>query len=150
MLKKVLLSGAVVVAFVAYSVHQRHGDSPTAALPVSPRQSSGSSSNTGTAPSTTPAVTYKDGSYTGSSENAFYGYIQVKATVQGGKLTAVQFLQYPNDQQNSIQINDQAMPLLQREAISAQSSAVDIISGATDTSQAFQKSLGSALAQAKS
>ena len=46
-------------------------------------------------------------------------------------------------------INGQAMPMLTSEAVQVQSANVDIVSGATFTSQAFQQSLGSALAQAK-
>ncbi len=41
------------------------------------------------------------------------------------------------------------MPMLQTEAIQAQSANVSGVSGATDTSAAFVQSLGSALAQAK-
>ncbi len=92
---------------------------------------------------------YKDGQYTGDSADAFYGFIQVKAVISGGKITDVQFLQYPNDRSNSIFINKQAMPYLKQEAVAAQSSQVDIISGATDTSMAFIQSLASALSQAK-
>jgi uncharacterized protein with FMN-binding domain len=46
-------------------------------------------------------------------------------------------------------INKEAMPYLKQEAIAAQSTNVDIVSGATDSSMAFQESLGSALALAK-
>jgi len=73
----------------------------------------------------------------------------VQAVVQNGQLTAVRFLQYPNDRRTSQEINQQAMPLLQQEAIAAQSGQVDIVTGATDSSQAFQLSLTSALAQAR-
>lgn len=108
-------------------------------------------------PSPTPAPTpalqpqgqYKDGQYIGSSADAFYGFVQVKAIISGGKITDVQFLSYPSDRQNSIQINSQAMPYLTQEAIAAQSANVNIVSGATDTSQAFIQSLASALTQAK-
>lgn len=75
--------------------------------------------------------------------------VQVKATIQNGKIVAVDFLQYPNDRRTSQYINSQAMPILQSEAIQAQSANVDIVSGATDTSMAFQQSLASALAKAK-
>ena len=104
------------------------------------------------APTSPPQQTgagYKDGSYTGSVANAFYGNVQVQATIQGGNITGVQFLQYPNDRPNSVAINSQAMPILQQEAIQAQSNNVSIVSGATDTSQAFIASLGSALTQAQ-
>lgn len=92
---------------------------------------------------------YKDGSYSGSVEDAFYGYVQVAAVITNGKLTDVLFLQYPNDNRTSIYINSQALPLLKQEAVSAQSANVDIISGASQTSPAFSKSLENALAKAK-
>jgi len=60
----------------------------------------------------------------------------------------VQFLQYPSDRNTSIRINSRAMPILKQEAISAQNANVNIVSGATDSSQAFQQSLASALSQA--
>ena len=100
------------------------------------------------APATNPKAAFKDGSYTGSSVNAFYGYVQVKATVSGGKLADVTFLSYPSDRDTSRYINSQAMPMLTEEAISAQSANVDLIGGATDTSLAFRQSLRSALAKA--
>ncbi|MFZ1074874.1 MAG: FMN-binding protein [Minisyncoccia bacterium] len=96
-----------------------------------------------------PAGAYADGSYTGTAENAYYGTVQVKAVISGGKISDVQFLQYPNDRSNSRFINGRAMPLLTQEAISAQNANVDGVSGATFTSQAFQQSLASALALAK-
>ena len=101
------------------------------------------------APATKPTGQYKDGTYTGSSADAYYGTVQVQAVVQGGKLVTVNFLQYPSDRRTSQSINGQAMPMLQTEAIQAQSANVSGVSGATDTSAAFVQSLGSALAQAK-
>ncbi|HTR18501.1 MAG TPA: FMN-binding protein [Candidatus Paceibacterota bacterium] len=107
------------------------------------------------APTPTPTPTpkpqgqYIDGSYTGSVADAYYGNVQVQATVSGGKLIDVTFLQYPNDRGTSRYINGQAMPLLVQEAIQAQSANVSGVSGASDTSAAFRQSLGAALAQAK-
>ena len=92
---------------------------------------------------------YRNGSYTGSAADAYYGTVQVRATIQGGRLSNVEFLQYPNDRGTSIYINGIAMPQLTQEAITAQSAQVDGVSGATATSQAFIQSLASALAQAK-
>jgi uncharacterized protein with FMN-binding domain len=89
-----------------------------------------------------------DGKYTGPVVNAYYGLIQIQATVQGGKLTGIKVLKYPSDRQTSIAINRQALPLLRDEVIAAQSANVNIISGATLTSEAFIKSLGGALSQA--
>lgn len=92
---------------------------------------------------------YRDGSFTGSVEDAYYGLIQVKAVISGGRLSDVQFLQYPNDNGTSISINTQSMPILRDEAIQAQSANVDIVSGASDSSPAFVRSLTNALSQAK-
>lgn len=97
-----------------------------------------------------PRLGYKDGTYTGDAADAFYGMIQVQATISAGRITNVQFLQYPNDRGTSIEINQQADPMLAQEAIQTQSANVDIVSGATDSSQAFVQSLQSALDKAKS
>jgi uncharacterized protein with FMN-binding domain len=105
-------------------------------------------------PSPTPSPTinlgqYKDGVYTGDIADAYYGNVQVQATIQNGKITDVQFLDYPQDRRTSIEINSQAMPYLKEEAIQAQSAQVDTVSGATQTSWAFRESLTSALDQAR-
>ncbi|MSU74246.1 FMN-binding protein [Candidatus Kaiserbacteria bacterium] len=92
---------------------------------------------------------YLDGSYTGKATDAFYGILQVKAIVRGGKITDVQFLQHANSTENSRFINDRAMPLLTQKAIAIQGAQVDGVSGATFTSGAFRESLASALVQAK-
>jgi uncharacterized protein with FMN-binding domain len=92
---------------------------------------------------------YKNGTYTGPTVNAFYGLVQVKVSIQNGKITNVQFVQYPNDRRTSVRINSVAVPYLQSEALQAQSANVDIISGATLTSEAFMESLQSALDNAK-
>jgi len=91
---------------------------------------------------------YKNGQYTGISANAFYGNVQVKVVISGGKITDVQFLDYPHDRRTSQYINAQAMPYLKNETIKAQSAQVDVISGATLTSEAFIQSLQSALSKA--
>jgi len=93
---------------------------------------------------------YADGVYTGPPADAYYGIIQLQALVQGGRLTALKILKYPNDRRTSVSINRQALPMLRDEAISAQSADVDIISGATLTSRAFIQSLGGALKKASS
>ena len=100
-------------------------------------------------PAPKPTGQYKDGTYTGGSADAYYGSVQVEAIIQGGKIAGVKFLNYPQSHQVSVYINSQAMPYLTQEAIQAQNANVNIISGATFTSQAFIQSLASALTQAK-
>lgn len=103
--------------------------------------------NAGTKPA---AHGFVDGTYTGPVADAYYGLIQIQASIQGGRLTALKVLKYPSDRRTSVSINRQALPMLRDEAISAQSAHVDIISGATLTSRAFIQSLGGALKKASS
>lgn len=99
--------------------------------------------------SSSTSTKYKDGTYTGKIADAFYGNIQVQTTISGGKITDIQFLQYPGDRARSQMINSMAMPALKQEAIQTQNSNVDMVSGATASSQAFVQSLQSTLDQAK-
>jgi uncharacterized protein with FMN-binding domain len=65
------------------------------------------------------------------------------------KILSVKVPEYPNHTDRSVFINQQALPLLIQETIKAQSSGIDLISGATDTSQGFEQSLQSAILAAK-
>jgi uncharacterized protein with FMN-binding domain len=160
-MKKFMLSLAVLGIFLIYSAGIRHQtpilQKPTSLVassstPGSPPASSANSGSSTTASppqaSTSPSGKYKDGTYTGSVADAYYGNVEVSVTVSGGKITRVKFLQYPDTHSTSVAINQQAMPYLQQEAIQAQSPNVQLISGATFTSQAFVQSLTSALSQA--
>jgi uncharacterized protein with FMN-binding domain len=93
---------------------------------------------------------YRDGSFTGSAYNTYYGPVQVQVTIQGGRVVAVDVPQYPADRRASQRINSRALPMLESEVISAQSARVNIISGATLTSEAYLRSLDSALGNAGS
>jgi uncharacterized protein with FMN-binding domain len=160
-MKKLLVSAVIIGVFIIYVLaHARasvgftpsQGSTGSSSDP-STGSSSGSSSESGSSSSqqgNTPTTTgqYKNGSYTGGATDAQWGNVQVKITIQNGRLTNVQFLQYPNHRDRSVEINNYAMPQLTSEAIQAQSSRVDVISGATDTSEAFMQSLGDALSQA--
>lgn len=159
-MKKIVIALGVFGIFVIYSLGIRH-QSPVIGKPaslVSGTQPTASANSNSTASSTggTPnnssssaAAQYKDGTYTGTVADAYYGNVEVSATVSGGKITDVKFLQSPDTHSTSVIINQQAMPYLKQEAIQAQSANVQIISGATFTSQAFVQSLSSALSQAK-
>ena len=127
-------------------------DQPAVVAPSTQSTNSITSSpqqNTPNTPSTsTSSSQYKDGTYTGSVEDAFYGNLQTQAVISGGKITDVVFLQYPNDNPTSRSINQQASVFLKQEALQTQNAQVDIVSGASDSSRAFQLSLASALSQA--
>ncbi len=91
---------------------------------------------------------YRDGNFTGPVTDAYYGPIQVRVTVQGGRLVSIDVPQYPADRRTSRAINSHALPELQSEVIRAQSAHVDIVSGATLTSRAYIRSLNAALGPA--
>lgn len=105
----------------------------------------GSGTSTGSGSTST---SLRDGSYTGTAVTTRYGNVQVQVTVSGGKITAVTALQLTDDDGRSVQISAQAAPVLQQEALSAQSADIDTVSGATYTSDGYIQSLQSALDQA--
>ena len=92
---------------------------------------------------------FRDGTYTGSSADAYYGTVQVRAVVTSGRLVSIDVLDYPSDRSTSRQINNYALPQLQREVVQAQGVHVKIVSGATLTSDAYVNSLRGALQQAQ-
>ncbi len=175
-MKKIILSFLFIAGFAGYVVYRTIGghaiDMPAASssdtqtsasketinIPptasgnknpgTSGHQNTGSTSTGGATPPPV-ASQYKDGTYTGSFEDAFYGNLQVEAIVASGKLADVKFLKYPDSAGNTLEISYRVMPILASEAVKIQDAKVDIISGATQTSEAFQKSLGSALALAR-
>lgn len=155
-MRKFIVGAGILAIFGIYSIGIRH-ISPVIGKPVALKSSgkgsssSGSTSGSsggGTAPPATASAQYKDGTYTSAVENAYYGNVQIQITVASGKLTNVKFLQYPNTHTTSVIINQQVMPYLKQEAIKAQNANVQLITGATFTSQAFQQALQSALSQA--
>lgn len=159
-MKRFFLSIFLIMAFVIYAIYERsleiNANNIASSVPdnsqsINPSQSSQPSNSMGMNSNMNSGMmnNYKNGVYTGAISDAYYGNVQVRATISNGKITKVEFLDYPHDRSTSAAINNQAMPMLQSEAIKAQSANVDIISGATMTSSAFQESLSSALLKAK-
>jgi uncharacterized protein with FMN-binding domain len=117
--------------------------SPSSSSPYSPSSSS-------SAPSAAPSGQAAAGARTADGDTAQtrYGPVQVRVTVQGGRLTAVTALQVPSDNPRDQQINGYAVPVLTQEALDAQSAGIDAVSGATYTSEGYITSLQSALDKA--
>ena len=109
--------------------------------------SSTGTTSTGTDSSST-ASGLTDGTFTGAAANTRYGAVAVRITVSGGMITKVDVPQYPSSNGRDRQINQQAIPILTSETISAQSSRIDMVSGATYTSDGYLRSLQSAIDQA--
>jgi uncharacterized protein with FMN-binding domain len=85
---------------------------------------------------------------TGAAADTMYGPVQVRITVRSGKITAAQAVEYPENSPRDQQINAYAIPALNQETVAAGSATIDMVSGATYTSQGYITSLQSALDQA--
>lgn len=86
--------------------------------------------------------------YTGSAYQSPYGPMQVAITVDGTRITGIQWTQLPMSDGHSYRINSYAAPLLVEQAMTAQSATVDGVSGATYTTDGFRTSLESAIQKA--
>ncbi|KZE42213.1 FMN-binding protein [Microbacterium sp. T32] len=117
--------------------------SPSASASASP--SSAAATQTQAAPASSGLA---DGTYTGSAANTRYGPVQVQITVSGGVVTDVQVPVYPSENGRDQQINSRALPVLVKETLAAQSADIDMVSGATYTSDGYLTSLQSALNEA--
>ena len=79
-----------------------------------------------------------------------YGQVQVRILVTGGQLADVTALHLTDSSGRSAAISAQAAPILRQEALTARSAKIDLVSGATFTSEAYIRSLQSALDAAAS
>jgi uncharacterized protein with FMN-binding domain len=100
-------------------------------------------------PNPTPTAPTGSGSKTvdGPVVSTQYGDVQVEVVVANGKLTDVVALALPTGRRSG-QISSYAAPILHQEALKAQSAQIDLVSGATYTSDAYSQSLQAALDQA--
>ena len=100
------------------------------------------------APASTPSASSAAGSGSGSGSTVVKGStvqtdkgpVQVQATFQGSRITAVKMLQQPNHPQTTA-----AVPKLIAETLEAQSTDIDTVSGATITSDGYKESLQAAI-----
>lgn len=99
------------------------GTAPTTAAGESPRTA------------TSPLIQYR------------YGDIELRVTEKGTHLTKIQIVSEGATDPRSAEINAQAIPMLQQQAMTAQSANIDGVSGATFTSIAYDQALQSALDQ---
>lgn len=125
---------ATAAAFVVIWQFQPtpHSVTPQASVPVA----------TGSAPDPGSGATSGSSSQTvaGSAESTRFGTIQVAAVFDGQTISEIQVLRAPDDRPTV-----EALPTLRTEALQAQSAEIDTVSGATMTSEAYARSLRSAI-----
>jgi uncharacterized protein with FMN-binding domain len=100
------------------------------------------------APTVAPAKPVGDvtGSFTGSVANTRYGPVQVKITVENGKIVDAQAVQAPSGSND--RYTQKAVPVLRQQTIAIQSANVQGVSGASFTSYGWYQSLASAISKA--
>ncbi len=124
---------------------------PEAAATTTPLPtSSGTSAPSGTSTTGAGATTATSGgtTVTGDAAQTRYGPVQVRITVAGGRITAVDVPEYPDGDGRDQRINAMAVPQLVDETVAAQGAGIDMVSGATYTSDGYVTSLQSALDRA--
>jgi uncharacterized protein with FMN-binding domain len=132
---------------------QAAGTSGTGSVTSSGSSSSGSSASSGSSSSSTTSSSGSSGSsgsmasgtVAGDTVQTRWGAVQVQITVQNGKITAADVVQVPSENPKDQEINSYAVPILNSEAVSAQSADIDMVSGATVTSEGYLQSLQSAI-----
>jgi uncharacterized protein with FMN-binding domain len=78
-----------------------------------------------------------------------YGDVQVRVVLRGTQIVDVEPLTLPSDRSRSRRISQEAAPLLRSEALHAQSANIDLLSGASYTSEGYAESLQGALDSAR-
>lgn len=101
---------------------------------------------TTTAPKTTAPTSTR--TVTGDAVDTRYGPVQVQVVLSGKTIKDVTVLQVPAQSNRDVEINNYAVPVLNQETLAAQSANIDMVSGATYTSQGYLQSLQSALDKA--
>jgi len=124
-------------------------DTSSATTTTEPGESSTTSSTTTASSSTTTTTATSDGTFSiiGEAVASPFGFFQVEVVFEDGVITDIVTLEEPPDRRSQ-RINDSVLPIYEEEAISAQSSDFDVISGATVTWEAWGASLESALYEA--
>ncbi len=125
---------------------------PSRPVAVAPTPTAGTTASPGGAvsspPASAPASSAPRGGIQqvdGSVVSTRFGDVQVRLIELGNRITDVQALQLPFDRRRSLEISQFVEPILHDEALQAQSAQIDAVSGATYTSEAYSRSLQSAL-----
>jgi uncharacterized protein with FMN-binding domain len=100
------------------------------------------------APAAPAAPAGVSGTFTGGTAQTAYGPVQVQIVVQNNTITSANAIRYPTGNSHDVAIAQYAVPVLNREAVQAQSAQISMVSGATYTSSGYIQSLQSALSAA--
>jgi uncharacterized protein with FMN-binding domain len=139
----------LTVLVLLFGYHTSTSSQQAASSVVAPGSGFSATTGTGTGSGGTASGTTASGrTVAGPVADTRWGPVQVRITVDGGSLTGVTMLQYPSGNGRDQEINDYALPILIKETVHAKSANIDMVSGATVTSEGYLQSLQGALDQA--
>jgi uncharacterized protein with FMN-binding domain len=142
-----LSTDTIVVLLFGYHT-STSGPSSASEQVISSGSSSGGGS-TGTSSTTSGSSSgASSGTVTGPAVDTRWGPVQVEITTSGGKISDVEVVEYPDNNPRDQEINSYALPILVQETLVAQGAEIDMVSGATVTSDGYLQSLQAALDQA--
>jgi uncharacterized protein with FMN-binding domain len=137
-------SAPLVIGSLPQSSSVRGSTSTSTATGPSHGGSSASNPSAGT-PTTSSSGTR---TATGPQVNYNYGTLAVSVTVSGSKIVNVQIASLQDGGNfRSQSIDQQSIPMLEQQALQAQSASIQGVSGASYTSAGFEQSLQAALSQ---
>ena len=144
------LIGTVTGLVMLLTFKTRSTDSTAAVATSTENTGTGAGPGSGATSASPSPSTGRSGSktLTGDAVDTRFGPVQVQITLQNGKITSVTAVEYPTSSPLDREINADAIPQLNQEALTAQSAQIDAISGATYTSNGYTGSLQSALDKA--
>lgn len=134
-------AGPVLVGPVAAAASPATVPTRSAGAPPTPRGT--------TRPRTTPSPAAVPKVVDGPLVQTQYGGVQVAVRLLGHRILDVSALHLTDSSGTSVSISAGAAPTLRQEALSAQSARIDMVSGATFTSEAYAQSLQAALDAAR-
>lgn len=139
-----LAAGAVVLTNAQPGVVQPDPPTTPGSSPTTKSTTSASKKKSSATPKPTPTQP-TSGHVLGAPVDTQYGVVQVRLSFTGKHITDVRAVHLTDSSSTSVSISAQAAPTLRQEALAAQSAQIDMVSGATFTSEAYQQSLQSAI-----
>ena len=145
-LRRIVLAGAATVSGIVLLLALKPASDPAASSADGAPQGQQSVAPQGSG-GTQAADAAQTQTLTGDVVKTDYGNVQVRITVAGGKITSAAALQSPTGGRSTT-VSTDAVPKLNKAAITTGTADIDAVSGATYTSGGYKKSLQSALDKA--
>ncbi|MFJ5233910.1 FMN-binding protein [Kitasatospora sp. NPDC088391] len=153
-MRRAVVTASATAAGVVLLLSLKPHDPAAPVTAIGATGASGASGSTGGTGGTGGATTDASNggtsrSVTGDAVSTRYGPVQVKVALDADRrITKIDVVQYPSRDHRDQEINSYAIPVLNQEALAAQSAKIDVVSGATYTSDGYTRSLQSALDKA--